>query len=223
MRKSWTHDYIAHVLREKKQSLSALAATAGVSSTTLTRWRNSEDYSHDLSMKTLKKIESTSGISFTPFMEGKPEVDHNAAKDHTISRARTLVSIYDVQASAGHGSIVESEQVIDRLAFPPGYLKRITSASEADLAIIGVKGDSMLPTLKDDDVVMLDTAKTSLGFDGLFVLRLDGALHVKRISRSSEPGLISIISDNKSEYPTVSRKIEDIEVIGKVIWMGKKV
>lgn len=133
----------------------------------------------------------------------------------------TMIDVYDIRASAGHGAVIESEEVIERLSFPPGYLDRITRTHPRHLKIIGVKGDSMEPTLKDDDVVMLDTTKTSLDFDGLFVLRWGDALHVKRVGRAGN-GSVSIISDNKAIYPPIEMARSDIQVIGKVIWMGKR-
>ena len=135
-----------------------------------------------------------------------------------------LIPIYNVAASAGHGALMASpEEIVDRLAFPPGYLRKITSARPADLAIIGVKGESMLPTLADNDVVMVDTGKTDLSFEGLFVLRDGGAsLLVKRIGRASRADHVMLISDNRL-YPPVERSVQDIEVVGKVVWMGVKV
>lgn len=133
-----------------------------------------------------------------------------------------LVSVYNVEASAGHGALVDIEMVVDRLSFPPGYLRRITSANPRDLAIIGVKGKSMEPTLSDDDVVMVDTSKRDLSFDGLFVLRDGGAsLLVKRIGRGRRRGTVMLISDNPTFHP-VEREIEEIEVVGKVVWKGVK-
>lgn len=135
-----------------------------------------------------------------------------------------LVNVYDVQASAGDGVVVYDEQAVAQLAFPPGYLAKLTSAKPKDLKIISVKGDSMLPTLADDDVVMLDLSKRDLSYDGLFVIRDGGdALLVKRIGRASQRGFVTIISDNRNVYPSVEKPLQDIEVVGRVIWRGGKV
>lgn len=135
----------------------------------------------------------------------------------------TLVPVYSVYASAGPGALVTSEEIVDRLAFPPNYLRHITKSRPENLAIIGVKGSSMSPTLKDDDIVMIDTGKTDLSYDGMFVIRDGGeALLVKRIGRASRRGYVMIISDNK-DNPPVERAGEDVEVVGKVIWAGVKV
>lgn len=133
-----------------------------------------------------------------------------------------LVAIYDVQASAGPGTYVEHEPVVERLAFPPNYLSTITSTNPQHLAIISVKGNSMLPTLKDGDVVMLDTSKRHLGYDGMFVLQIEGVLHVKRIGRTGQPGHVVIRSDNEVESPPYEVRIEDVSVVGRVLWSGRK-
>jgi len=134
------------------------------------------------------------------------------------------VPIYNVEASAGNGAHIGDEYQVASLSFPEGYLQRITRAQPRNLAVISVKGDSMMPTLCDDDIVMIDTTKRDLSYDGLFVIRDNGdALLIKRIGRASRSHHITVISDNRDHYPPVERALGDIEVIGKVIWKGGKV
>ncbi len=130
--------------------------------------------------------------------------------------------MYDVEASAGNGTVVESEAPVFSLAFPPAYLRRLTGSDPRNLAIISVKGDSMEPTLLDDDIVLLDSSKTNLSFDGLFVLKFDDTLHVKRVTRSPKKGHITIISDNR-QYPTQEYLTAEVTAVGKVLWYGRKV
>lgn len=130
--------------------------------------------------------------------------------------------VYDVAASAGNGTHVEGEEVICNMAFDRGFLRRMTDAPPRDLAIIRVKGHSMEPTLLDDDHVLIDRTKTNLSFDGLFVLRFDDALHVKRIGRSARKGHVMVISDHPA-YPDLDMPKEDLDVIGRVLWVGRKV
>lgn len=219
---NWTINYITHVMSECGMNATSLAAAAGVSSTTLTRPLNSPDHKFDLSRKTLDKIQSATGVPYLPFMPGASGAMVSApAHDGDDDSGSAMVDVHDVRASAGHGAIVEAEDVIDRISFPLGYLERVTKTHPRFLKVIGVKGESMDPTIKDDDVVMLDTSKTSLDYDGLFVLRFGDALHVKRVGRASD-GDVMIISDN-SAYPPSKMAREDIHVVGKVIWLGKKV
>ncbi|WP_172794878.1 helix-turn-helix transcriptional regulator [Loktanella sp. 3ANDIMAR09] len=135
----------------------------------------------------------------------------------------TMVQLFQVEASAGNGSVVdESDEVATELTLPRGYLRKITASHPRHLAIISVKGDSMSPTLRDDDLVMVDRSKTDLSFDGLFVLRFDNALHVKRIGRSPVRGHVRIISDN-AVYGAQDYPADDVAAIGKVIWSGGKI
>ncbi|MPL79247.1 hypothetical protein SDC9_25123 [bioreactor metagenome] len=219
----WQNRYVRRVLAETSLSASALALRAKLSSTTLTRPLNNPEHSSEISISTLQKIQDATGIPFAPFAPRGEGGDLGQPSQEVDMQHRVdLVNVYNVSASAGPGIIVDEETVVDRLAFPQGYLSRITKARPADLAVIGVKGNSMEPTLRDDDVVMIDTSKRSLGYDGLFVLNFDNALLVKRISRGTGPGKVMILSDNREEYPAVEWHVSDVIVVGKVIWVGKK-
>ncbi|WP_150120893.1 S24 family peptidase, partial [Sulfitobacter sp. HI0040] len=85
--------------------------------------------------------------------------------DAPAENGQSLVPVYDVSASAGFGALVDYEEQTHSLAFPPDYLKRLTSSPPQNLAIISVKGESMEPTLVDDDIVLVDMSKTHMGFE----------------------------------------------------------
>lgn len=213
--------YIRHVLKEKDWTAADLARHAGVSHSTINRPLTQPDYPNAISRKTIALVAQASGIDPSTFL-GQTQVPAPARRDRASEE--TTIPIYNVFASAGPGAIVSSsEEIVDQLAFPPGYLRHVTKSNPRDLAIIGVKGDSMIPTLKDDDLVMLDMSKKDLSYEGLFVIRDGGeALLVKRIGRATRRGFVMIISDNRN-VPAVERAIEDVEVLGKVIWAGVKV
>ena len=133
-----------------------------------------------------------------------------------------LVPVYDVEASAGYGTLIESEDNIYNLAFDTRFLRQMTPAKPKDLSVIRVKGDSMEPTLLDNDQVLIDMSKRSLDFDGMFVLRYGNALHVKRVGRSAKKRHVRISSDN-AQYGSIDVHREELEVVGKVLWYGRKV
>lgn len=173
---------------------------------------------------TVDRLAAALGIDTVTLLTSLPE-DAGIMRvglDKEAPDESALVPVYDVQASAGHGAFVEYEAQAYGLAFPPDYLGKLTRSSPKNLAIISVKGESMEPTLLDDDIVLLDMSKLSLGFDGLFVLSFDETLHVKRVGRSARPGHITIISDHP-KYPAIERAISDTKVVGKVLWYGRKV
>lgn len=156
-------------------------------------------------------------------LAGQQETSRAPMRVEDAAPGSDLVAVYNVSASAGPGIVAEGEYIVDRLAFPPTYLRHITKSPVANLAIIGVKGDSMAPTMKDDDIVMVDTTKDDISWGGIFVLRVDGdGLLVKRISMGSQRDFFIIKSDNPT-FPTVERHRRDVEVVGRVIWYGVKV
>jgi phage repressor protein C with HTH and peptisase S24 domain len=159
-------------------------------------------------------------------LTGRATDQDRAELDYEQERAPIdMIPVYDIYASAGDGMVVLTEDAAYMMEFPRGYLQYITKGANPDhLSIIGVRGDSMLPTLADDDIVMLDRSKRDLSQDGVFVIRdIGDGLLVKRIGRASKAGHVMLISDNRDLYPLIEKPLADIEVIGKVIWSGGKV
>lgn len=134
------------------------------------------------------------------------------------------IPVLNVDASAGFGAIAESETAHTRFGFDERWLARLTRAKSASLSIIHVLGDSMEPILSDGDEVLVDASDQGSRLrDGIYVLRADDALVVKRVTLKPGGRKITISSDN-SAYPSwddVDRS--EIQVVGRVIWFGRAV
>ncbi len=81
----------------------------------------------------------------------------------------------------------------------------------------------MAPTLGDGDLVMIDVDRRD-PVDGIFVLRLDDQLMVKRVHFLSMRRLL-VTSDNR-DYERFDRLIDleredGLHLIGRVVWAGK--
>ncbi len=134
-----------------------------------------------------------------------------------------VVPLYDVYFSAGGGSFLDEETIVDYLLFNKSILNEHPAISK-NLAGVKVKGDSMYPTLDDDDVVVIDmdTSKTANIFSGLYALNIDGKAYTKRLAINSQnPKEITIISDNKAHYPEETIPKANLNIIGQIIWHGK--
>jgi phage repressor protein C with HTH and peptisase S24 domain len=131
---------------------------------------------------------------------------------------------FDVQASAGPGAFTEGEQPNAHLGFDERFLKNLSNARPSDLSIIRVRGDSMFPTLADGDDIMVDrsVAGTKL-LDGIYVLRRDDTLTVKRIAIHPGTRRLTISSDNMSYPSWPDLDPADVDVIGRVVWAGRKI
>lgn len=214
-------DRIDKLANEQGVSLSALSVQSGMSKDGIRNWKRrlEKEASFGVSHNNLKGVADALGVSIEDLTRA-PHASNQAPEPQPV----TMVPVYDVHASAGAGSVVCAEDELARLSFPIDYLRHLTRANPRDLAIISVRGDSMLPTLANEDLVMLDTSDCDISHDGLFVIRDVGeALLVKRIGRASAPGCVTIISDNRALYDPVEKSLADIAIIGKVIWSGGKV
>lgn len=128
---------------------------------------------------------------------------------------------YDIRAAAGAGAFVEDGEPTTHQMFGQQWLKALTPSPLEALSIIRVAGDSMENTLRPGDQILVDrTAKRWLG-DGIYVLMFDDVLQVKRIQRDRDGGLL-ILSDNTNYQPIKPQKGDKVQIIGAVLWMGRK-
>ncbi|MET1756758.1 S24 family peptidase [Novosphingobium sp. RD2P27] len=119
-----------------------------------------------------------------------------------------------LQASAGPGADVSGEDAIGSFRFSQRWL-RDQGLQPHWLSAIAVRGDSMEPTLRDGDEILVDRNRRSLR-DGIHVVRLDGALLVKRLD-TSRPDRIALLSDNTA-YPPIECAPDQLDLIGRVVW-----
>ena len=132
------------------------------------------------------------------------------------------IPILDVEASAGFGAVAASENAQTRFGFDERWLRSLSSAKSASLSIVRVTGDSMEPTLSDGDEVLVDASDHASRLrDGIYVLRADDALVVKRVAIRPGGKQITIASDNPA-YPTWNdMDRSEVHVVGRVIWFGR--
>ena len=130
----------------------------------------------------------------------------------------------DVGASAGAGAFAGEERERAHIAFDPVWLRRIASGGPDQLSIIRVQGDSMVPTLADGDEILVDRGDGAARLrDGIYVLRLDDALMVKRLALNPAAPSVSIRSDNEAYPAWPDCQLSAIDVVGRVVWAGRKI
>jgi phage repressor protein C with HTH and peptisase S24 domain len=137
-----------------------------------------------------------------------------------------LVSIqrHPVRASAGPGAIVNEGLGKPYFGFDERWLKALTATPAASLSIVRVEGDSMSPTLNDGDDILVDLGDCGDRLrDGIYVLRVDEALVVKRLALNPMGRRVTVQSDNPAYPDWPDCGLDEIICIGRVIWSGRKV
>jgi hypothetical protein len=164
-----------------------------------------------------------------PFREVPDNLHHREALARAVSTSRPYVypaaTPYDeytfpphqrTRLRNGADGLIRSEQVVDSLAFKTEWLRRRLAAAPRDLVLLEVVGDAMAPTLGDTDLILVDLSQPRFRQDGVYVLRRDGDLEVKRLQRGPAGSLI-IKSDNSAYESTVVTR-DRVGIIGRVIW-----
>ncbi len=141
-----------------------------------------------------------------------------------VQRAQDYVLIprLSVAASAGTGAETGDETALAALAFQSNWVREVASGRPEALSVIHVEGDSMLPTLADGDHILVDGDDRERLRDGIYVLRTDDALLVKRLSVNPATRRLTIRSDNDA-YPSWDDcDPAAVTVIGRVVWIGRR-
>jgi phage repressor protein C with HTH and peptisase S24 domain len=129
----------------------------------------------------------------------------------------------DVDASAGHGAIAEDEGVVAHIAFDPQWLRQLCKGGTNKLSFIRVQGDSMSPTLADGDDILVDGADGADRLrDGIYVLRREDTLIVKRLSVNPFAARATVSSDNAAYPEWRDCELSTLAIIGRVIWAGRR-
>ena len=137
-----------------------------------------------------------------------------------------LVSVqrHLIMASAGPGAFVTEEFGKPCFGFDEQWLKALTPTAPANLSIIRVEGDSMSPTLNSGDDILVDFGDALERLrDGIYVLRVDDAVVVKRLALHPMGRRVTVHSDNPAYPDWPDCDIAEINCIGRVIWAGRKV
>jgi hypothetical protein len=134
------------------------------------------------------------------------------------------VKRHPVMVSAGPGAIVTEELGKPYFAFDERWLKVLTGSSTDSLSIVRVEGDSMAPTLNAGDDILVDLGDAADRLrDGIYVLRIDDALVVKRIALNPVGRRVTVQSDNPAYPDWPDCTLKDINPIGRVIWSGRRI
>jgi len=147
--------------------------------------------------------------------------DETPVEDDEVS----VPFLREVELAAGSGRFVIEESERARLRFGKRSLRH--NGVQFDQAkCVTVRGNSMLPVLRDGATVGVNTGKCAIGdiIDGdLYAINHNGQLRVKQVYRL--PTGIRLRSFNRDEHPDEDYSFqqmqeEQISLLGHVFWWG---
>lgn len=116
----------------------------------------------------------------------------------------------------------ENEVSENYLALRKDWARRTLQLDPTDLALINAPGDSMEPTIRSGDTLLVNTAATQFNNDGIYVLEQNGAMFIKRVQVLFDKS-VTIKSDNPaySEQTLSKQDALSIHIVGIVCWIGR--
>lgn len=135
-----------------------------------------------------------------------------------------FVPRYNVSAAAGYGAWNDDETPMFTVSFRRYWVTNHLKADPSKLSVISVYGDSMEGVLNDKDIILINHEDCDPR-EGIYVIRIDGQLIVKRVQRL--PGsMLRVTSTNPAYEPftvNLAQVPDDFAVVGKVVWYGRVV
>lgn len=169
----------------------------------------------------LLAIAEAAGVSFAWLATGQNLENYDSDKKRKYFFDEEHLPRVNVSLSGGDGAIINNQNIIDHVLFSQKWLRdKIGKASSDRLAIVGVVGDSMEPTVHEGDDVMVDLSVTELIDNAIYAMRWGDNLVIKRLQRLMKGAVI--ISDNPSyrDQEIQETELSDLHIIGRVRWIG---
>ena len=126
------------------------------------------------------------------------------------------------QPSMGRGRVQIADQVVQHLDVLESFVRQKVGTVSADrIKILTGVGTSMMPRIKDQDIVFVDIHHRWIDSPGYYVIDVGGLLLLKKAMILST-GTLILRSENIEEYPDEERHdlrkaAETITVCGKVL------
>lgn len=136
------------------------------------------------------------------------------------------IAHYDVRAAMGGGQIPHDyPEMLQDIRVSPTHLREmgVKFKDHFHLKMITGWGQSMAPTIKDRDPLLVDITIREFTGDGIYLFSHDEMLYVKRLQKKGK-GRFKMISDNKHHEPEEIR-VDDTHILARVlyVWNGNPV
>lgn len=146
-------------------------------------------------------------------------------KDGVLAGYVALPLYNNIHAAAGNGAVIDHERPDDALMFQESWIRVELGARPDDLCLIRVSGDSMEPTLRAGDVILVNRQACRPDREGIYILRVGDMLLVKRL-QALPGGKVKVTSDNAAFDPwtiNLSDPGGDVVIVGRVVWSGRRI
>lgn len=198
-------------LESLKLSQSELARRVGLRQSTIHALIKGQSRSSAHLHKIARELETS-----VEFLTGETDDPADGAPVITASR-EDLVEVAMIDFAYGMGgTYLEDSPEVRLESFPLAFIRHYTKAKAEDLVIAEGVGDSMMPTIGPNDLVLIDRSKDSVRMaDQIWAFGFGDVGMIKRL-RPRPDGSVAILSDNPN-VPEDRAVDGELHVIGRVV------
>lgn len=153
---------------------------------------------------------------------GRRFTEHLREQLSVAGKGDDLADVQEIDLAYGlGGSFTDDLVTVQTHRFPRAWLESITSTPPSMLTFARGRGDSMQPTIQDGDMVLIDRSQRNVReWDAVWALTIGEMAMIKRVRVRGDR--VHILSDNE-RVPTDDIFHEEINVVGRVIFIGRRI
>lgn len=146
-----------------------------------------------------------------------------AQKFEELAAERGLLPIRHLDLAFGMGATYLDNPVEEEMRFfPEAFIRSFTKAPPAMIYFAEGAGDSMMPTIHSNDVVIIDTSVRRITMaDQIWACNYAGLGMIKRL-RPMPDGGVKILSDNPS-VPVETAYDGELSLVGRIVGVARKI
>ncbi len=212
-------------------SADRLARAMGVSPSAFRKWLKGEA---EPSRERLVALARAAGVGvawlaegegpepvFEPTGGGRPRRSGGGDAALEMDWSEFVLLPHRAEAAAAGSVTPPSPAGTEWMALRHDWVRAVCKVEPSELLLETATGESMTPTIRDGNTLLIDTTDRTFRNFGIYVLEINEQRLVKRVQRKHDGSLV-LISDNSAYQPdTVERTAaENVVVVGRVVWSG---
>lgn len=212
-----------------------IAGVCKVAPASVSNWFGNPEKVTTISRENAEKLVSYYGlhVSAAWLAEGKlpkmtqPDSQATAppiasAESDTVPDGYVRLEHLSPRPAMGDGGLVDMVHVVRHLDVLEQWVRqKVGTTNPNRIKVLTGNGNSMEPTIQDQDLVFVDVGQQSIEVAGIYVIDVAGRLLLKKALILSD-GTLILRSDNTEEYPdeerhNLAKTADTIHVAGRVL------
>ncbi|MEX1211915.1 MAG: S24 family peptidase [Balneolaceae bacterium] len=207
-----------------------LARFLGVNPSTVATWRAKETMKYD------RIFERTGDLNLHWLLTGEgalfPDPLNKRAAERLLTHLPSTMppipflepeQIGTYEADVEPPSTQEPDAATIAFTLPETFVRQELDSNPEHLFLFRAPGDSMEPTVRHRDVLLVNRSIQTPVSGRIFLIRLNRSLFCKRIQELPD-GRLQLLSDNANCPPMEIRSQDNsLELIGMVVWVGRSI